>query len=73
MSASPLRDQRIGRTLALRGCRAIAQAEQGGTPRDNVVRIQQWRARYDDVPLETKIESVGYVPIPRYLSLVPIN
>lgn len=50
----------------------IVQAERGGTTRDNVIRIQKWRERYDEIPLEIKIAPVGYVPIPRYLSLVPI-
>ena len=74
MNASPLRDKRIGRRLALTGGkRMIVQAERGGTSRDNVIRIREWRNRYDEIPLETKIASVGYVPIPRYLSLVPIE
>jgi hypothetical protein len=74
MSAtSPLRDSRLGRRLKLTGGkRMIVQAERGGTTRDNVIRIQKWRERYDEIPLEIKIAPVGYVPIPRYLSLVPI-
>lgn len=71
---SALRDRRIGKRLALTGgVRIIQQAHRGGTPRDNVLRINDWRSRAADVPLETKIKPVGYVPIPRYRSLAPIQ
>ena len=52
MNASPLRDARIGRLLAKRGCRALVQAEQGGTQLQNIVRIADWRNRYSLVPIE---------------------
>jgi len=55
MNASPLRDQRIGRLLAKRGCRALSQAEQGGTQLQNIVRIAEWRSRYALVPIEQTI------------------
>lgn len=53
---SVIRDQRIGRLLAARGCRAIQQAEKGGTPLDKVVRIAEWRNRYALVPEEVKLQ-----------------
>lgn len=55
MNASPLRDQRIGRLLAKRGCRALIQAEQGGTQLQNVIRMAEWRNRYALVPVEQTI------------------
>ena len=68
---SPLRDSRIGKRLALTGgVRILKQAHNGGTPRDNVLRMADWRNRVADVPIETLTKSVGYVPIPRYRSLV---
>ncbi len=71
---SALRDQRIGRRLALTGGgRMLAQAEFGGTRDDNKRRVKAWRNRCEHVPLEAQVKSVGYVPIPRYMSLVPIT
>jgi hypothetical protein len=71
--STPLRDQRIGKRLALTGgVRILKQAHNGGTTRDNVTRINDYRMRAADVPLETKIKPVGYVPIARWKSLVPI-
>jgi hypothetical protein len=71
--STPLRDKRIGRRLALTGgYRMLTQAERGGTGHDNVLRMADWRNRVATIPLETKIKSVGYVPIPRWKSLVPI-
>lgn len=70
---SALRDKRIGLRLALTGgVRMLKQAERGGTTRDNVTRIADYRNRAMDIPLEAKIAPIGYVPIPRYRSLVPI-
>jgi hypothetical protein len=71
--STPLRDQRIGKRLALTGgVRMLKQAHLGGTTRDNVIRTSRWRNIYADVPLETKIKPVGYTQIPRWKSLVPI-
>jgi len=50
MNATPLRDQRIGRLLAKRGCRALSQAEEGGTPLANVIRMAEWRNRFAIAP-----------------------
>jgi hypothetical protein len=72
-TTSPLRDARIGKRLALTGgVRILKQADQGGTPRDNVLRMTDWRNRVAEIPIEHRIKSVGYVPIPRWKSLVPI-
>jgi hypothetical protein len=54
-TGSVLRDMRIGRLLKARGCRAIAQAERGGSPLDNVIRMAEWRNRYAVVPIEQTI------------------
>lgn len=71
--STPLRDQRIGKRLALTGgVRMLKQADQGGTPRDNVLRMADWRNRVAAVPLEKLIEPIGFVPVPRYRALVPI-
>jgi hypothetical protein len=54
-----LRDKRIGRLLAARGCRALEQGSKGnGTELDNVVRIAEWRNRYALVSVEEKIQPV---------------
>lgn len=71
--STPLRDQRIGKRLALTGgVRMLRQAHIGGTPRDNVTRMKDWRNRIVEVPLEVRIKPVPYAPIPRWKSLVPI-
>jgi len=70
---SPLRDQRIGKRLVLTGgVRMLKQAYHGGTAQDNIYRMTDWRNRAAHIPLETQIKPIGYVPIPRYKSLVPI-
>lgn len=55
VSQRPLRDQRVGRLLVARKCRAIHQAEKGGTAMDNVTRMAQWRNRYSLIPEELKL------------------
>ena len=72
--ASPLRDQRIGRLLAARaGDRPLCQAETGGTSSDNARRTADWRNRYARLPIEFTVAPIGYRPIPRYRSLVPVE
>jgi hypothetical protein len=51
-----LRDIRIGRLLAARGCRALKQASDGGTPLDNRKRMADWRNRYAIVQVEETIQ-----------------
>lgn len=61
---SALRDQRIGRLLRARGCRALVQAEQGGTQLDNERRIAAWRNRYALTPREHRQhERMMYGPV----------
>jgi hypothetical protein len=78
--STPLRDQRIGKRLALTGgVRMLRQAHSGGSTHDNVLRMKDWRNRVATIPHEMRMRRddpnvrQGYVPIPRCRSLVTIS